>query len=188
MIDTLPNLTMPLTNNRVTCVLEILHTTHLTKVFSFSLCANSHGLMLFHCTSAAKKACLQRKNKIETCTTVTKEHFRRLKTFHRLCISAMSDRCCKERKFFQNNLRLFYNLKTLQLSCVQQGLLTYMYDNFANTFAYRIQFHLWFLFCYGLFYYLFQDFTVELCQISFATYMYVGFQLCYRSFYNLFKD
>ena len=91
-------------------------------------------------------------------------------------------------EIFFEQFRLFYNLKTLQLSCVQQGLLTYMYDNFANTFAYRIQFHLWFLFCYGLFYYLFQDFTVELCQISFAAFMNVGFQLCYRSFYNLFKD
>ena len=128
--------------------------------------------MLFHCTSAAKKACLQRKNAIERGTTVTKEHLWRLKTFYRLYISlsAMSDRCCKERKFFLNNLRLFYNFKTLQLSCVQQGLLTYMYDNFANTFAWGIQFHLSFLFCYGLFYNLFKDVKLQLCQISFVNF------------------
>ena len=61
MIDTLPILTMRVTDDHVTCVLEILHTTHLTKVFSFPLCANSHSVMIFHCRSAANKACLQRK-------------------------------------------------------------------------------------------------------------------------------
>ena len=75
MIDTLPILTMHVEDDRVTCVLEILHTRHLTKVFSFPLCANSHGLLLFHCRSAAKKACLQSKNELETGITVTKEHF-----------------------------------------------------------------------------------------------------------------
>ena len=75
MIDTLPILTTHVTDDRVTGVLEILDATHLTKVISFPLCVNSHCVMIFHCRSAAKKACLQSKNELETGITVTKEHF-----------------------------------------------------------------------------------------------------------------
>ena len=55
MIDTLPIPNTHITDDRVTGVLEILHTTHLTKVISFPLCVNSHRVMIFHCRSAANK-------------------------------------------------------------------------------------------------------------------------------------
>ena len=130
MIDTLPNLTMHVTNNRVTCVLEILHTTHLTKVFSFSLCANSHvqkssaslsvqiamAIGYFIVQVLPKSLPPEKKWNWDRYYCYQRAFLKTENILWTIHISYVTQ-MLQEWKFFPNNLKLFYNLKTTVELC-----------------------------------------------------------------------